>query len=64
MRDLIQSAADAATGGSIAELARLLHTPDRTVRAWLAETRQPSAIIVLFLRLIVARPQVAKWLAS
>ena len=47
-QNLVKAAADVATNGNVAALARLIDTPDRTVRDWLSEkTAIPGAARVL-----------------
>lgn len=62
MRDLILQAADACTGGNVRALAKLIETPERTVRAWMAGTYPAPAVARLLLHILANHPAAAKWI--
>ena len=63
MKDFIQSAATQCTRGNISALARLLDTPVRTMRYWMAGGRCPGVAAVLF-RILATRPDAAQWIVA
>ena len=52
-RNLVLAAADAVTDGNVNALARLISTPERTIRAWMDGTnRVPGAALALLCLLV------------
>ncbi len=62
---LVEQAARVACEGNRTAFGRLLgHSDGRTVRAWLSGARGLTATDRLLLRVILAHPSVARWLAA